>query len=93
MGKRKILYEVLRPIISSGLRLFHNEFYVFGYENLKGSHIPTIVVANHQNALLDPILCSTVFYEQLHWLTRSDVFKPGIISWILKLFLNILAYF
>ena len=84
MGKRKILYEVLRPIISSGLRLFHNEFYVFGYENLKGSHIPTIVVANHQNALLDPILCSTVFYEQLHWLTRSDVFKPGIISWILK---------
>lgn len=84
MGKRKILYEVFRPIISSGLRLFHNEFYVFGYENLKGSHIPTIVVANHQNALLDPILCSTVFYEQLHWLTRSDVFKPGIISWILK---------
>ena len=84
MGKRKILYEVLRPIISSGLRLFHNEFYVFGYENLKGSHIPTIVVANHQNALLDPILCCTVFYEQLHWLTRSDVFKPGIINWILK---------
>ncbi len=84
MGKRKILYEVLRPIISSGLRLFHSEFYVFGYENLKGSHIPTIVVANHQNALLDPILCCTVFYEQLHWLTRSDVFKPGIINWILK---------
>ncbi|MFM2196156.1 MAG: hypothetical protein RL092_1756 [Bacteroidota bacterium] len=84
MGKRKILYEVLRPVISSGLRLFHNEFHVFGYENLKGSHIPTIVVANHQNALLDPILCCTVFYEQLHWLTRSDVFKPGIISWILK---------
>jgi 1-acyl-sn-glycerol-3-phosphate acyltransferase len=84
MGKRKILYELLRPIISSGLRLFHNEFYVFGYENLKGSHLPTIVVANHQNALLDPILCSTVFYEQLHWLTRSDVFKPGFIAWILK---------
>lgn len=84
MGKRKILYEVFRPVISSGLRLFHKEFNVFGYENLKGSHIPTIVVANHQNALLDPILCSTVFYEQLHWLTRSDVFKPGIISWILK---------
>jgi 1-acyl-sn-glycerol-3-phosphate acyltransferase len=69
-----------------GLRLFHRKFRVVGYENLKGSEIPTIVVGNHQNALLDPILCCTVITQQLHWLTRSDVFKPGFISTLLRKF-------
>jgi len=67
-----------------GLRLFHRKFRVVGYENLKGSEIPTIVVGNHQNALLDPILCVSIISQQLHWLTRSDVFKPGIVSVILR---------
>jgi len=69
-----------------GLRLFHRKFRVVGYENLKGSEIPTIVVGNHQNALLDPILCCSIINQQLHWLTRSDVFKPGFISWLLGKF-------
>jgi 1-acyl-sn-glycerol-3-phosphate acyltransferase len=67
-----------------GLRLFHRKFRVVGYENLKGSEIPTIVVGNHQNALLDPILCCTVITQQLHWLTRSDVFKPGLVAFLLR---------
>jgi 1-acyl-sn-glycerol-3-phosphate acyltransferase len=53
---------------------------VVGYENLKGSEIPTIVVGNHQNALLDPILCCSIITHQLHWLTRSDVFKGGFVT-------------
>ncbi|MFM2316194.1 MAG: hypothetical protein RLZZ155_526, partial [Bacteroidota bacterium] len=64
--------------------LFHKKFRVVGYENLKGSEIPTIVVGNHQNALLDPILCCSVITQQLHWLTRSDVFKGGFVSAFLR---------
>jgi 1-acyl-sn-glycerol-3-phosphate acyltransferase len=82
--RRSWLYEFLRLILVFGLRLFHKKFRVVGYENLKGSEIPTIVVGNHQNALLDPILCCSVITQQLHWLTRSDVFKPGLVSFILK---------
>ena len=82
--RRSWLYEVFRFILVFGLRLFHKKFRVVGYENLKGSDIPTIVVGNHQNALLDPILCCSVITQQLHWLTRSDVFKPGLVSFILK---------
>ncbi len=82
--RRSWLYEFLRFILVFGLRLFHKKFRVVGYENLKGSDIPTIVVGNHQNALLDPILCCSVITQQLHWLTRSDVFKPGLVSFILK---------
>lgn len=86
MGKRSVLYEVLRPVVSIGLRLFHGKFRVVGFENLKGSETPTIVVGNHQNAMLDPILCCTVFNEQLHWLTRADIFKPGIVNTLLRNF-------
>lgn len=82
--RRSWLYDLLRYILVFGLRLFHRKFRVVGYENLKGSEIPTIVVGNHQNALLDPILCCSVITQQLHWLTRSDVFKPGIVTKILR---------
>lgn len=78
--RRSWVYEIFRIILVFGLRLFHRKFRVVGYENLKGSEIPTIVVGNHQNALLDPILCCSVISQQLHWLTRSDVFKPGFVS-------------
>ena len=84
--RKSWLYEFFRTILVFGLRLFHRKFRVVGYENLKGSEIPTIVVGNHQNALLDPILCSTIISQQLHWLTRSDVFKPGFISILLRKF-------
>lgn len=82
--RRSWLYEIFRIILVFGLRLFHKKFRVVGYENLKGSEIPTIVVGNHQNALLDPILCCSIISQQLHWLTRSDVFKPGLVSFLLR---------
>lgn len=86
MGKRSIQYEVFRPVMALGLRLFHGKFRVIGFENLKGSDTPTLVVANHQNAMLDPVLCCTVFSEQLHWLTRADIFKPGLVNSLLRNF-------
>ena len=82
--RRSWLYEILKIVVVFGVRLFHRKFRVVGYENLKGSTIPTIVVGNHQNALLDPILCCSILNQQLHWLTRSDVFKPGLVTAILK---------
>ena len=86
MGKRSIQYEIFRPLLTVGLRLLHGKFRVVGFENLKGSDTPTLVVGNHQNAMLDPVLCCTVFNEQLHWLTRADIFKPGIVNTLLRNF-------
>lgn len=82
--RRSWMYEFFRIFLAFGLRLYHKKFRVVGYENLKGSNIPTIVVGNHQNALLDPILCCSIITQQLHWLTRSDVFKPGLVSVFLR---------
>lgn len=45
-----------------------------------------IIVANHQNALSDVIALCTNISEQLHWLTRADVFKKPSINKLLRSF-------
>ena len=54
---------------------FHRIQGVDGFENITDSKTPTIVVANHQNGLMDPlVLVSLVNNSQVHWLTRADIF-------------------
>lgn len=47
---------------------------------------PVILVANHQNAMMDPVLCCCFFPPQLHWLTRADVFKKPVVRKLLTNF-------
>lgn len=37
-----------------------------------------MVVSNHQNALMDPLLCCLTAPKQMHFLTRADVFKTPL---------------
>jgi len=74
------LYGILRPIIKVGTILFFRRIEVKGIECLP-RNAPVLLVANHQNAMLDPVVLGVFFPKQLHWLTRSDVFvSPGINS-------------
>lgn len=41
---------------------------------------PIILISNHQNAMLDPVLLCVFMPRQLHWLTRADVFKKGLVE-------------
>ena len=47
---------------------------------------PVILVANHQNAMIDPVICCSFIPQQLHWLTRADVFKKPAIKRLLTQF-------
>lgn len=68
------VYSLLYPWVSSGVDLFVKELEVIGLENIPKDG-PLMLIANHQNAMFDPLICCRVFPRQLHWLTRSDVFK------------------
>ncbi|MEO0405247.1 MAG: 1-acyl-sn-glycerol-3-phosphate acyltransferase, partial [Bacteroidota bacterium] len=47
---------------------------------------PVIVVSNHQNGLMDPVMCCLSTRRQLHFLTRADVFKkPSVRAILTKL--------
>jgi 1-acyl-sn-glycerol-3-phosphate acyltransferase len=76
------LYGVLRPIIKAGFKVFLRRIQIVGTENLPQNK-PIILVANHQNAMLDPVICCCFFPQQLHWLTRADVFKNPTIKKLL----------
>lgn len=45
---------------------------------------PVILVANHQNAMLDPVLICLFSTKQLHWLTRADLFRKAAMNKLLR---------
>jgi len=68
------LYSLLYPWVAKGVDLFVEDLEVDGLQNIPKDG-PIMLIANHQNAMFDPLICCRVFPRQLHWLTRSDVFK------------------
>jgi 1-acyl-sn-glycerol-3-phosphate acyltransferase len=82
-NSKSFLYWFLRPIVGLGSRLFFRRIEVVGLENVPDTGA-VILVANHQNAMLDPVMCCIFTPRQLHWLTRADVFVPGKITQLLR---------
>lgn len=69
------LYAFLYPSVAAASRLFFRHWKVIGREDFPKGKKPVIIVSNHQNALMDPLLCCVAAPRQLHFLTRADVFK------------------
>lgn len=73
------LYAVLFPLVYVAARLFYRRWRVLGRANFPSKGQPVIVVSNHQNALIDPLLCCLTAPRQLHFLTRADVFRNSLL--------------
>lgn len=72
------LYAFLKPWVKLGAQIFFRRIEVSGIENFPRNKA-VILVANHQNAMLDPVMLCLFLPRQLHWLTRADIFrKPGV---------------
>jgi 1-acyl-sn-glycerol-3-phosphate acyltransferase len=82
---RTFLYSAFEPFVRLGAKLFFRKFEIHGAENLPTDR-PVVLVANHQNAMMDPVMICLVSKRQLHWLTRADVFKK---NWVNKLLRNL----
>ena len=81
--KKSIPYEMLRPFVWSGIHFFFRRVIVAGAHRVPGNR-PVVMVANHQNALLDPVVLCVSTNNQLHWLTRADVFKDPLVNRFLR---------
>lgn len=73
------LYALLWPITYVAARLFYRRWRVFGCSRFPAKGTPVIVVSNHQNALIDPLLCCLSAPRQMHFLTRADVFRNPLL--------------
>ncbi|WP_420317428.1 lysophospholipid acyltransferase family protein [Ekhidna sp.] len=69
-----LVYAFVRLFVRFGLRLYYHKINVEGLENVPQG-VPLLVTANHQNALIDPLLVGAFTPTPLHYLTRSDVFN------------------
>ena len=68
-------YGVVRP----ALRLFHSDVTVSGSEHIPKDR-PVIFVANHQNALLDPLHVVSNTGRIIHFLTRAEPFEMPVLK-------------
>ncbi|MCB0760798.1 MAG: 1-acyl-sn-glycerol-3-phosphate acyltransferase [Flavobacteriales bacterium] len=60
------------------MRVFYRRIKCVGKERIPNSDKLTILVANHQNGMMDPFICCAFAPRQLHWLTRADIFRSTV---------------
>lgn len=77
------LYTFLRFLINIALQRYFKRILVDGLENIPANH-PLILVANHQNALIDPLLIGTQLTIRPHYLTRAAAFKNRLAAYALN---------
>lgn len=68
-------YGVVRP----ALRLFHSDVTISGAKHIPKDR-PIIFVANHQNALLDPLHVVSNTDRIIHFLTRAEPFEMPVLK-------------
>ena len=79
-----LLNAFLRLIVKISLHGYFKKITVEGSENIP-KNVPIILVANHQNALIDPLLLATHTSLNPYFLTRASVFKNPIAAKLLDL--------
>lgn len=69
-----LINYILRLLVKIALHGYFKKISVRGKENIPVNR-PVILVANHQNALIDPLLLATHTKLNPHFLTRASVFN------------------
>ena len=75
------LLHIIRAYLRLGLFFYFKTIRVFNAEHIPKDK-PVLFLANHQNALLDPLLIATNSERFSYYLTRAGVFKK---QWVSKL--------
>jgi len=85
------MYIFWRKVAKLNVLLYFSKIEINGEENVPADDAPFIYAVNHQAAFLDAVLLGTLSPFPVHYLTRSDVFKPAT-KWILSSFNMIPIY-
>jgi 1-acyl-sn-glycerol-3-phosphate acyltransferase len=69
----QVLIALIRAICLGLVRLFYSRVRVAGGERLPATG-PAIVVANHPNGLIDPVIVGIALQKRVHFLAKSTLF-------------------
>jgi 1-acyl-sn-glycerol-3-phosphate acyltransferase len=78
-----IINHFLRFVVLISLKGYYKKIVIDGSENIP-KNVPIILVANHQNALIDPLLLATHTSLKPYFLTRASVFKKSFVAKLLN---------
>jgi 1-acyl-sn-glycerol-3-phosphate acyltransferase len=79
----KLWLHSIRAYLSIGFFFYFRRIQVVNLDNIpKGK--PLLILCNHQNALLDPLIIAVKYRRFSYFLTRAAVFKSPVIAKILK---------
>jgi 1-acyl-sn-glycerol-3-phosphate acyltransferase len=73
----------VRAFVRTALWVYYKDIQVHGRENLKKDK-PLMVLANHQNGLIDPLVIGTYSGLYPYYLARADVFNHALIHRMLR---------
>ena len=76
---KQLGYQVLKLWVKLGLYCYYKKINVTGIGQIPKDK-PVLLLSNHQNALMDVLLVATHLERKPWFITRSDVFKSGLLK-------------
>ena len=71
-------------VVRTVLKFFYRRWEVVGLENVPENG-PCLVVSNHNNALVDPIVVGAVLPRKIRYLAKASLWKKPVVSTLLDL--------
>ncbi|ARS36705.1 lysophospholipid acyltransferase family protein [Pontibacter actiniarum] len=78
-----MLYAILKMIYRLGLRVFFRRLEVRN-RHLIPDQGPLLVVSNHPNTFMDPIVTASLLRQPVFFIAKSTVFGSGFQNWMLR---------
>lgn len=78
-----MLYSLLRGTAAIALRWYYADIAVQGRERVS-RHQPVLIVANHPNALIDPLLVGTSIDRRVLLTAKATLFEYPGLAWLLR---------
>lgn len=72
-----LYYRLARILVWGGMTRYHKVHGARTLTNIPPAGTPAFFVSNHQNGMMDPLVSCALVPQQIHWLTRADVFWNG----------------
>ncbi|MEE2837668.1 MAG: 1-acyl-sn-glycerol-3-phosphate acyltransferase [Bacteroidota bacterium] len=78
-----LYYRLTRPSVWSGITRYFRIRGLDGFDALPKPGTPAIFISNHQNGMMDPMPTCAFIPQQIHYLTRADVFWNPVFRHVL----------
>ncbi|WP_187264496.1 lysophospholipid acyltransferase family protein [Pontibacter beigongshangensis] len=78
-----MLYLLLKLIVRAGLWVFFRKFEVRNRSRMP-KRGPLLVVSNHPNTFMDPLVIAVLLRQQVFFITKGTVFNTPFKKWLLR---------